>query len=402
MNQHSDPVLDLFSTDARVTLRGPGELADALPYLVGFHPDDSIVLVALHGSQGRCGGRVRLGIPPDPAEWPEVAGRLAARLLSNAEAHETRPDGTLVYLCQDPPPDGDGRSVMERLRPLAQHLRTACGELEMPVHEALCVSGGRYWSYCCPGARCCAEEGHPMGLPGTSAMAAAAVYAGIQVRGSLKELEARFAPLGPPFAGPQLRALDAVAVELVPRLLLGAARKDDLCERTIDLAERLLERFTRVLAPPEGTASPEVTERRSQGPADDDARDDALLGPTEAAALIVGLQDRDARDRVAEWMEGQVAQPALRLWRAAARRCVGAYAEFAAPLLTLAGWVAWSSGDEPTARVAFGRALRADPQYLFAQLLHEACNEGLNPEVLRGHMRQARASRERSLAEGPS
>ena len=68
----------------------------------------------------------------------------------------------------------------------------------------------------------------------------------------------------------------------------------------------------------------------------------------EAAALILGLQDRETRDRAAEWMEGAEADPALRLWRALARRCVGPYGEHAAAPLTLAGWVAWSTGDEPT------------------------------------------------------
>ncbi|WP_375537915.1 DUF4192 family protein [Streptomyces sp. Amel2xB2] len=48
-----------------IALRGPAELADALPYLLGFYPDDSIVVVALHGPRGRFGGRIRLGIPAD-------------------------------------------------------------------------------------------------------------------------------------------------------------------------------------------------------------------------------------------------------------------------------------------------------------------------------------------------
>ena len=64
--------------------------------------------------------------------------------------------------------------------------------------EALCISGGRFWSYCCPDERCCPAEGTPLALPGTSVMAAAATYAGIQVRGSLREMEARLTPLGAP------------------------------------------------------------------------------------------------------------------------------------------------------------------------------------------------------------
>ncbi|MFD9203909.1 DUF4192 domain-containing protein, partial [Streptomyces anthocyanicus] len=124
-----------------------------------------------------------------------------------------------------------------------------------------------------------------------------------------------------------------------------------------------------------------------------DLRDDELLGHEEAATLILGLQDRTTRDRAAEWMEGDEAGPALRLWRALARRCVGSYGEHAAAPLTLAGWVAWSSGDELEAREALAMALGADSGYLFARLLHQACNEGLDPESIRRCLRGERAGR---------
>ena len=52
---------------------------------------------------------------------------------------------------------------MERLRPLAQRLRTACGSLDVPVVEALCISDGRFWSYCCPEHGCCPAEGRADG-----------------------------------------------------------------------------------------------------------------------------------------------------------------------------------------------------------------------------------------------
>ncbi|CAM5624779.1 hypothetical protein SALBM217S_04269 [Streptomyces griseoloalbus] len=103
--------------------------------------------------------------------------------------------------------------------------------------------------------------------------------------------------------------------------------------------------------------------------------------------MLLGLQDRTTRDRAAAWMEGDEAAPALRLWRALARRCVGPYGEYAAAPLTLAGWVAWSSGDELEAREALAMALGADPDYLFARLLHQACNEGLDPESIRRCLR---------------
>jgi hypothetical protein len=366
-----------LSEETQVTLRGPADLADALPYLMGFHPDDSIVMIALHGARGRFGGRLRLGIPAAADEWPDVAAQLADCLIQGS-GRRGRPDGIAVYLCQDPLGDETSVQTMERLRPLAQHLRTACGSLDVPVVEALCISAGRWWSYCCPDTDCCPPEGGLLTQEGTSVMAAAATYAGIQVRGSLREMEARLAPLEVPRAGRQEEALDVACTELLPRLL-ATDECGVLREETIGLAASVLERFRATPATGEGLAS--------------DVRDDELVTDAEAAALILGLQDREARDRAAEWMEEPDAAAAVRLWRALARRCVGAYADHAAPPLTLAGWVSWSLGDEPTARVAFNRALDADPDYTFAKLLHQACNHGLDPEPLRRCLRQERDRR---------
>ncbi|HEV7627549.1 MAG TPA: DUF4192 domain-containing protein [Streptomyces sp.] len=368
---------------SEIALRGPAELADALPYLLGFYPDDSIVVVALHGARGRFGGRIRIGIPAAPEEWGPVSGQIAACLADDVKSGGRRPDGAIVFLCQDPAQGENGRAVTERLRPLAQALRTACGEREMPVYEALCISAGAFWSYCCPDSGCCPAEGRPAGVPGTSAMAAAAAYAGVQVRGSLREMERRLTALGSKVgdaqeADAQRKALDSASSALVPRMLAPDARAA-VAEETLGLAATLLRRFR-------GT-EPEGEESVA------DAHDDGLLSHADAATVILGLQDRRTRDRAAEWMEGPDVGPALRLWRALARRCVGPYTEHAAAPLTLAGWVAWSGGDEPTARVALDCALRSDPDYVFAQLLHRAFNDGMDPEPLRRCMRKERADR---------
>ncbi|MFK8905521.1 DUF4192 domain-containing protein [Streptomyces sp. YS-3] len=388
MNKHreSHGSHGLPEDDPQLTLRNPAELADALPYLMGFHPTDSIVMVALHGRRGRFGGRLRLGIPRAPGEWPHVAAQLAECLVAGSERRGPRPDGIIVFLCQDPDPAGDTTAghVMERLRPLAQLLRTACGALDVPVLEALCISDGRYWSYCCPDARCCPPEGNVLALPGTSVLAAAATFAGLQVRGSLREMEARLTPWRRPAAADQERALAAAEAALVPRVLDEEERLR-VGRETLDLAGRVMRRLAG--APP------------AAGRTDGDALDDGLITHDEAAALLLGLQDRTTRDRAAEWMEGPDAVPALRLWRALSRRCVGRYGEHAAVPLTLAGWVAWSTGDEPAARVALGLALRADPDYQFAQLLHQACNQGLDPEALRRCLREERREREGAAAD---
>ncbi|MET7369723.1 DUF4192 domain-containing protein [Streptomyces sp. NPDC005566] len=377
MNKHHDSTGP--ADEQQITLRGPAELADALPYLMGFHPNDSVVMVALHGGRGRFGGRLRLGIPQSPTEWAPVADQLAQSLISGSERRDTRPDAIVVFLCQDPADGENGNQIMERLRPLAQCLRRACGALDVPVLEALCISDGRYWSYCCPDERCCPAEGNPLALPGTTVMAAAAAYAGIQVRGSLREMEARLSPWGSAAAAAaeQERALDSAGAALMSRILDAVGRRE-VAGETLALARALMDRLGSAPVP---------------APSDGESRDDGLISADEAAAVILGLQDRETRDRAAEWMEGREAETALRLWRALARRCVGPYVEHAAAPLSLAGWVSWSSGDEPAARVALGLALRADPDYAFAQLLHQACNEGLDPETLRRCLRSERRVR---------
>ncbi|MGJ3561104.1 DUF4192 domain-containing protein [Streptomyces sp. INA 01156] len=134
-----------------------------------------------------------------------------------------------------------------------------------------------------------------------------------------------------------------------------------------------------------------------------DLRDDELLRHDEAATLILGLQDRTTRDRAAAWMEGEEAGPALRLWRALARRCVGSYGEHAAAPLTLAGWVAWSTGDELEAREALAMALGADPDYLFARLLHRPATRASTRNRSAGACgRNARATGRRTTATRPS
>ncbi|WP_345008434.1 DUF4192 domain-containing protein [Streptomyces shaanxiensis] len=378
--------LDCTSYDGQpaehqVTLRTPDELADALPYLLGYRPEDSIVLVALHDrdGRGRFGGRARLGIPASADDWESAARQLADGLVRGSERRGARPEQMVAFLCQEPVKGETGRQVMERLRPLAQRMRVACGSLEVPVIEALCISDGRFWSYCCDREECCPREGRPMGLPGTSVLAAAATYAGVQVRGTLRELRARLLPWETAAALEQEIALDTAGMTLVPSILDEATRTG-VAEETLRLAERLMSRFA--AAPP------------MSGTLTADLRDDELLGHDEAARLILGLQDRATRDRAAEWMEGDEAAPALRLWRALARRCVGPYREHAAAPLTLAGWVAWSSGDDLEAREALAMALGADSDYLFARLLHQACNEGLDPESIRRCLRAERSGRE--------
>lgn len=61
---HGDP--------RQVTLRTPAELADAVPYLLGYRPEDSVVLVSCTTPEGGAGSAAGPGSasPPIPATGP--------------------------------------------------------------------------------------------------------------------------------------------------------------------------------------------------------------------------------------------------------------------------------------------------------------------------------------------
>jgi len=83
----------------RIRLSDPSELIAAVPHLLGFHPHDSVVLLALHGT--RLGLTLRADLVDD-----EQAPLLAEQLLPPIARQ--RPTGVaLVVIGGDVTPDGD-------------------------------------------------------------------------------------------------------------------------------------------------------------------------------------------------------------------------------------------------------------------------------------------------------
>ncbi|MGW4645262.1 DUF4192 domain-containing protein [Kitasatospora sp. NPDC004289] len=401
-------------------MRGPADMAEMLPYLLGFFPDDSIVAVGLQGPALQQGGVIRLDIPADPATWPTVAADTARLLVGLSEQRDRRPEQVLLYLCRDaadppgaaPPPDPapptapgplplvlsrgapgfdrvwppgaegptepgppDGPSaepvagpgVVALLRPLAEQLAQEFRAVGVVVKESLCVSDGRWWSFLCGEAGCCDPAGvaiRSIRLP--SPVAAAAAYAGVAPRGSRKAIAAGLAPIGPPGDDAQREALELAGPELIGELA-GPGGRFAVLERTAGLLAEALADF--------GAGARE-------------------LDPARTARLLVGLQDKLARDRGAEYAEPDELVPAQRLWRYLARRCVPPFEHYAAPPLTLLAWTSWLAGDTATARVVLARVLDLDQAYTLAQLLYESLNGGLHPGELLDRVRRERLARQ--------
>ncbi|PYC76926.1 DUF4192 domain-containing protein [Streptomyces tateyamensis] len=345
-------------------MRGPADMAAMLPYLLGFYPDDSIVVVPLHGPALQQVGAIRLDIPEDPGDWAPLATEVA-RTLVELSAERAKPaEAVLIYLCRDPEPEGP--SALSALRPLADQLLRAFRELDLAVKESLCVSAGRWWSFLCADPDCCPPDGVPVdSARDPRAVVAAATVAGLAPRGSRKAIAAAFAPIGPPHSERLRRALELQMARVVRDLAKpnGPAR---VLQANVELiAEAMAESS---LGPP-------------------------LLDDERAARLIVALQHRVTRDRGAEYAEPRELAAAQRLWRFLTRRCVAPYEEYAKAPLTLLAWTSWLAGDTATSRVALGRALELDPDYTLAELLYLSLNGGLPPDGLREIIRTERARR---------
>ncbi|MGH3329093.1 MAG: DUF4192 family protein, partial [Streptomycetales bacterium] len=66
-------------------LSSPGELVEVVPYLLGFHPEDSVVLLALEEPRRRVGLTMRVDLPR-PDDVAGFARECAARCSGSAAA----------------------------------------------------------------------------------------------------------------------------------------------------------------------------------------------------------------------------------------------------------------------------------------------------------------------------
>jgi hypothetical protein len=117
----------------KVRLRGPQDVLTAIPYLLGFVPDRSLVVLALADGQVQLTARLDL---PTPEKAPTAAVTLARALAKTATS-----DVMLV---------GYGEAVE-----VVSALTTFAAVVPWPVREILRVEADRWWSLTCYDPQCC-------------------------------------------------------------------------------------------------------------------------------------------------------------------------------------------------------------------------------------------------------
>ena len=336
------------STDERYSVRisDPGEVAAAVPHLLGFHPVESLVLITLTGPDGASVGlTLRADLPPI-----RYAAALAADVIRHVRTAD--PDGVLAVVVSEA--DDVGRAVPELPhRELLHEVVLALAAVDVPVRDAILVRRGRWWSYECPYPCCAPGAGTP--LPeGVTALAAASVATGQVVARDRDDLAARIAPSGTGSAS-----------------AMAATCRDAVAEFT----ERLLADGARALAAESwGAIRAAIGRCAPRSPAGD------RLSDGEVARILCGLRDHDVRDRAMGLAISEDAVAAENLWSECTRR---APAPLDAPPATLLAVSAWLRGDGAMANVALERALSSDPGYRLAGLLASALAACVPPAEIR-------------------
>ncbi|WP_203782753.1 DUF4192 domain-containing protein [Paractinoplanes rishiriensis] len=318
-----------MTPDCSITARSSAAIVAATPYVIGFHPTDSVVVIGLANGMITFGMRCDLPSPADDDD-AGIAGIVLRQRLTHA-----------VVL-------GYGRS--EELPLAVARMCAALDRAGVLVADAVRVAEGRWWSYCCTDRACCPPEGRPID-PG---LAAPAVYQGRVALPDRKALVARVAPVR------------------------GAARKQ-MTAATERARDRLTDLRANDLDAVRSGGWVRRAGRRAIREAEVTGRAGAVPTADEVAWLGVVLMEKGVLGYALDRTEHGKQDWRIALWADAVRRVDRAYAAGPACLLAFA---AWRSGDGALARVAIDRALRDDPEHHTAVLLDDLLRAGVPPDAL--------------------
>ncbi len=311
---------------AVVTLHDASDVVAMVPYLVGYLPAESLVVIGLTGPRQRVGPVLRADLPP--------ADRLAEATLQVCAVLSQHgiPSAFLLGFSVD------GARVEGALRALVG----ALNDVGVRVVDAVRADGGSWWRV-------------------------------VDTDGSVTDAPAE---AGVPYDPGCMRvSAEAVAAGLT----YGADRDESRRLFVTDLDKRgevtaLLDRLR--VHPGGQTAGPADPRTAAMELVHRGMTADQPLGTGELARLGLAVADLACRDILWAMMERATACAHLELWSQVARAMPDDL--FAAPAC-LAGFAAWLAGDGTVARHAVDRVLELAPTYSMARLLEEALDRFVDP-----------------------
>ncbi|QIX26431.1 DUF4192 domain-containing protein [Nocardioides sp. JQ2195] len=303
--------------------RTPEDLLAMVPYILGFRPDQSLVMLTF-GSSGPS-FHARVDLPRDPAEFGEVV----ELLVEPACRHRVERVVVLGY-SDDPEPCDEALELMA-LALLAEGIE---------VVELLRVTGSRWSSLM--------DRGHPSGR--------------------------RRADAGTEFD-------DRTHPFTVQGVVEGRVTLDSREELADSLVGTDFDAVEAVAAAVEAWSASSPDGRSIEAQWVQDVVAGHVAGGTtpttsEIGRLLVACRDLALRDVAWGLMSRETSEQHVELWREVLRRTP---AELQAAPASLLGFAAWLAGHGALAWCAVDRAVLADPDYSMATLLGDALDRAVPP-----------------------
>lgn len=316
------------------TLTSPHDLLAAIPFLIGYHPSDSLVIVSL--KDDCVGMAMRVDYPAiDQVNSLDGYDALIFHLVREGA------QGALVVAYV---PDGrtDGEETLA-------NISNALSRVEIPTSESLLITNGRWRSVLCSDSECCPCEGNELPEISSSRVAVEQVAEGRPMPyGSREGMADSIASLplstDPEFvAGVALATIDPECEDLQ-----SAQREGALA--VLDLASRFIS--------------------SSLG------RD--IAGDQKLSAKVLGsLSDIQVRDFALGSHDENTIELYWTMWRYLVRI---APTGFISPVASLLAALSYEKGEGALAQRCLDRALADDPSYSLAALLRRVFSAGWPPE----------------------
>lgn len=342
--------------DQRLRLDEVGELIAALPALVGFFPQRSLVVAVLGPEAAREGvaeirSVIRFDLEPGKGRVAEAAARFAACTVNVATTSQSR--DVLAVMVDDrlaAPAASAATAGFSGTRLMSRVLR--CLE-----REGLRVGGAWATRAIAAGTQWWSLSGVPrvgrLPDPTASVVAVANVLDGRAILPSRAELVAVLEP------DEELREEVAARIGSVAVKARTAFVRALRCGDVLGYRRRALEGVLQQITTMESGTIPDAE---------------------EVAVALVTLRERAVRDALFGLAVGDHADAAEQWWIRLARACTGP--DRADPA-TLVAYSAYVRGDGPFAGIALDAALRADATHAMAVLLDTALRAGMRPSHLR-------------------
>ena len=309
------------------TLTSAHDLITAIPFLIGFHPTDSIVLISIKDEAIGLAMRIDL---PQSLRSDEID------LLAHHFLREEADAALLVAYMPEDRDDGDSLLIC-----------LGAGLIKSGIHiqESLVVRGGRYRSIICRDETCCSSLGEKLPDIESTEIAVEHVVAGIPMPyANIEELRESLA------ADPQSH--DGQWSELIAQFHI-----DDDSESLQELRRDGIETMDLLF-------------------------DDFRMGRGASERILVArmigrMSDVQVRDYALGVHSEDTFDIYFMMWRELLRLAPRGYV---APIACIVAAMSYESGDGALAQKALDRAFGDDESYPLAGLLRRVFNAGWPPE----------------------